>query len=62
MPPPLPQPPVLFYSEGSPYARICRMALRERGLAGAVREVVTTLRDPNVMAELQQEIAASDED
>ncbi|MFO1025019.1 MAG: glutathione S-transferase N-terminal domain-containing protein [Acetobacteraceae bacterium] len=46
MPPPLPQPPVLFYSEGSPYARICRMALRERGLAGAVREVVTTLRDP----------------
>jgi glutathione S-transferase len=38
--------PRLFYSEGSPYARICRMALRERGLAQAVDEAVTTLRDP----------------
>lgn len=36
----------LFYSEGSPYARICRMAVRERGLTGSVREVITTLRDP----------------
>jgi len=38
--------PQLFYSEGSPYARICRMAVRERRLAGEVAEVVTTLRDP----------------
>lgn len=38
--------PTLFYSDGSPYARICRMALRERGLAGALAEVLTTLRDP----------------
>jgi len=36
----------LFYSEGSPYARICRMALREGGLIASVREVTTTLRDP----------------
>ena len=35
----------LFYSEGSPYARICRMALREGGLTTKVQEVVTTLRD-----------------
>lgn len=38
--------PCLFYSEGSPYARICRMALRERGLLGKVSEAITTLRDP----------------
>jgi glutathione S-transferase len=36
----------LFYSDGSPYARICRMALRERRLQADVREVTTTLRDP----------------
>ena len=36
----------LFYSAGSPYARICRMAVREAGLAGQVAEVETTLRDP----------------
>ncbi|ASC65307.1 hypothetical protein B9P52_13765 [Achromobacter denitrificans] len=39
--------PRLFYSEGSPYARICRMALREGGLSQAVEETVTTLRDPS---------------
>lgn len=38
--------PLLFYSEGSPYARICRMALREGGLLANVREAITTLRDP----------------
>lgn len=38
--------PLLFYSEGSPYARICRMALREGGLLAKVREEPTTLRDP----------------
>lgn len=38
--------PRLFYSEGSPYARICRMAVRERGLLTRVQEVITTLRDP----------------
>ncbi len=36
----------LFYHPGSPYARICRMAVREAGLAGKVAEVETTLRDP----------------
>ncbi|MBL6082736.1 glutathione S-transferase N-terminal domain-containing protein [Belnapia sp. T18] len=36
----------LYYSEGSPYARICRMALREGGLVAKVQEAVTTLRDP----------------
>lgn len=41
--------PQLFYSEGSPYARICRMAVREGGLAGQVREVITTLRDPEAV-------------
>ena len=35
----------LFYSAGSPYARICRMALREGGLADRVEERETTLRD-----------------
>jgi glutathione S-transferase len=38
--------PRLFYSAGSPYARICRMALREGGLTATVQEVETTLRDP----------------
>ena len=38
--------PQLFYSDGSPYARICRMAMREGGLADQVQEVLTTLRDP----------------
>lgn len=42
----LPRLPQLFFSEGSPYARICRMAVRERALDTSVREVVTTLRDP----------------
>jgi glutathione S-transferase len=39
--------PLLFYSEGSPYARICRMAVREGGLVERVQEVATTLRDPS---------------
>ena len=39
--------PLLFYSEGSPYARICRMAVREGGLMERVQEVATTLRDPS---------------
>lgn len=38
--------PQLFYADGSPYARICRMALREGGLISQVREQVTALRDP----------------
>jgi glutathione S-transferase len=38
--------PRLFYSAGSPYSRICRMALRERGLTACVEEVETALRDP----------------
>lgn len=38
--------PELFYTTGSPYARICRMALRERGLTSFVKERLTTLRDP----------------
>lgn len=38
--------PELFYTTGSPYARICRMALRERGLTSLVSERLTTLRDP----------------
>ena len=38
--------PQLFYSAGSPYARICRMALREGGLTERVEEAETTLRDP----------------
>jgi len=36
----------LFYSSGSPYARICRMAVLEVGLADRISEVETTLRDP----------------
>jgi glutathione S-transferase len=48
MPPAPPsRPPRLFYSAGSPYARICRMALREGGLAARVEEAETTLRDPS---------------
>jgi len=39
----------LFYSDGSPYARICRMGLRERRLMTDVRETITTLRDPNAV-------------
>jgi len=39
----------LFYSEGSPYARICRMALRERGLLSDIEETVTALRDPSAV-------------
>ncbi len=39
----------LYYSDGSPYARICRMAVRERGLMDQVAEVSTTLRDPNAI-------------
>jgi glutathione S-transferase len=38
--------PQLFYSAGSPYARIYRMALCEGGLTERVDEVETTLRDP----------------
>lgn len=41
--------PELFISENSPYARICRMALRERGLLGQVKETVTALRDPQAV-------------
>lgn len=44
-----PSSPVLFYSEGSPYARICRMAIRERALSNVVCEAVTTLRDPDAV-------------
>lgn len=36
----------LFYTAGSPYARITRMAVRLHGLAPQVGEVETTLRDP----------------
>jgi glutathione S-transferase len=36
----------LFYSSGSPYARICRMGVLEAGLADQVSETETTLRDP----------------
>ena len=41
--------PLLFYSEGSPYARICRMAIRERALSNLVSEATTTLRDPDAV-------------
>ncbi len=37
----------LFYYDGSPFAQICRMALRELGHEGRVQEVLTTLRDPS---------------
>ncbi len=36
----------LFYSTGSPYARICRMGVLEAGLADRISESETTLRDP----------------
>jgi glutathione S-transferase len=36
----------LFYSPGSPYARVARMAVVETGLEGRVAQVETTLRDP----------------
>jgi glutathione S-transferase len=39
--------PQLFYTQASPYARICRMALREGGLIAKVGEVTTTVRDPS---------------
>jgi glutathione S-transferase len=41
--------PELFISVNSPYARICIMALRERGLLGQVKETVTALRDPQAV-------------
>lgn len=41
--------PELFISVNSPYARICSMALRERGLSGQVKETVTVLRDPSAV-------------
>ncbi len=37
----------LFYSSGSPYARIARIAVREMGLDGSIEEIEVTLRDPN---------------
>lgn len=37
----------LFYAEGSPYARIIRVVLRETGLIARVAEEAVTLRDPN---------------
>ena len=36
----------LFYGEGSPYARIVRIALLELGLDDAVEKEIVTLRDP----------------
>lgn len=39
----------LYFSDGSPYARICRMAVRERGLSSDVAEITTTLRDPKAV-------------
>jgi glutathione S-transferase len=36
----------LFYSSGSPYARMARMAVIETGLDTRVAQVETTLRDP----------------
>ncbi|GGC51350.1 glutathione S-transferase [Siccirubricoccus deserti] len=36
----------LFYSSGSPYARMVRVALRETNLLPRVTEVEATLRDP----------------
>lgn len=39
--------PRLFYTEGSPYARICRMAIREKGIQENITELTTTLRDSN---------------
>ncbi|MDL2410233.1 glutathione S-transferase family protein [Rhizobium calliandrae] len=37
----------LFYSPGSPYARIARIALRESGLAGEVSEILAANRRPD---------------
>lgn len=37
----------LFFSSGSPFARMVRVALRETGLLPRVEEVATTLRDPH---------------
>lgn len=37
----------LFYTAGSPYARIARIALLETGLDARVEKVEVTLRDPN---------------
>lgn len=37
----------LFYTQGSPYARIARIALLETGLDGQAEKVEVTLRDPN---------------
>jgi len=36
----------LFHTQGSPYARMARMAVIETGLEGRVTPVETTLRDP----------------
>ena len=38
---------ILYHVPASPYARMVRVALAERGLAGRVREVEVTLRDPD---------------
>ena len=37
----------LFYAEGSPYARIVRIALLELGFDGTVEKEIVTLRDPD---------------
>ena len=37
----------LFYGEGSPYARIVRLALLELGFDDKIEKEVVTLRDPN---------------
>src|SRR5689334_22354120 len=39
----------LFFSSGSPFARVVRVALRETGLLPRVEEVETTLRDPQAV-------------
>ena len=36
----------LFYVPTSPYARMARVTLRERGLSGRIEEVVVTVRTP----------------
>jgi glutathione S-transferase len=41
--------PTLFYTRGSPYARICRMAVYELGLSRKLNAVQTTLRDPQAI-------------
>lgn len=42
----------LFYSQASPFARKCRIVLREKGLAGQVEEVATDplADDPELLA------------